>query len=211
MTHHAYVRVPRPQLTLIEPLEERALLSAVSLSRGGTLYVEGTRRSDAIVVRRNPANRGEIEVLHDGRSQTLAGRVKQVLVVTGAGDDTVLVDRRVSTAATLVGGAGDDSLSGGSGNDDVEGDGGDDSLVGGAGDDSIRGGDGVDEIEGDDGDDSIAGEGGHDHVRGDAGNDRFDNNREVEDQQGDQVENQVGDQGDGGIADDKEGPDALLA
>jgi Ca2+-binding RTX toxin-like protein len=177
---------------MIEALEERNLLSAASLSRGGTLYVEGTRRSDEIVVRRNPANRGEIEVLHDGQSQTFAGRVKRVLVVSGAGDDSALVDRHLTTPATLAGGGGDDSLSGGSGNDDVEGDQGDDSLVGGAGDDSIHGGDGVDDIEGDEGDDSIAGEGGRDHVEGDAGDDRLDNNREVQD--GDQVESQLGDQ-----------------
>lgn len=196
---------PAPQPAMIEGLEARTLLSAASLSRGGTLYVEGTRRNDEIVVRRNPANRGEIEVLHDGQSQTFAGRVKRVLVVTGAGDDSALVDRHVTTAATLAGGGGDDSLSGGSGNDDIEGDQGDDSLVGGAGDDSLHGGDGIDDIEGDDGNDSIAGEGGRDHVEGDQGDDQFDNNREVQD--GDQVEEQVGDQsgddGQDGGEDDK--------
>ena len=52
---------------MIESLEGRALLSAISLSRGGTLFVEGTRRADDVIIHRNPANRGEIEVSTMGR------------------------------------------------------------------------------------------------------------------------------------------------
>ena len=165
---------------LIESLEDRRLLSAASLSAGGTLFVEGTRRDDSVVVHRNPSNRREIEVLHDGQSQVFAGRVKRIVVVTGAGEDSVLVDRRLSVNSTLQGGDGNDSLSGGSGDDSLEGDAGDDSLVGGAGNDDMHGGDGADDMEGDDGDDSIRGETGRDHVRGGGGDDAFDNNREVE-------------------------------
>jgi hypothetical protein len=165
---------------LIESLEDRRLLSAVSLSRGGTLFVEGTRRNDDVIVHRNPANRRELEVMHDGQSEIISGRVRRVVVVTGAGDDSVTVDRRVSVASTLQGGDGDDSLFGGSGDDSLEGDAGDDSLVGGAGNDDMHGGDGVDDMEGDDGDDTIRGENGRDHVRGDRGDDSFDNRREVE-------------------------------
>lgn len=165
---------------MIEGLEGRALLSAVSLSAGGTLFVEGTRRADDIVIRRNPANRREIEVRHDGQSETFGGRVRRIVVVTGAGDDSALVDRRVSPNATLMGGDGDDSLFGGAGDDSLEGDAGDDSLVGGAGNDHVHGGDGNDDLEGDDGDDSIVGQGGRDHVRGGRGDDAFDNHREVE-------------------------------
>jgi Ca2+-binding RTX toxin-like protein len=172
--------VTRAVVPMIEALEDRALLSAVSLSRGGTLFVEGGRRDDDIVVRRNPANRREIEVRHNGESETFAGRVKRVVVVTGTGDDSALVDRRVAPPATLVGGDGDDSLYGGAGDDSLEGDAGDDSLVGGAGDDHVRGGDGDDDCDGTDGDDSILGEGGRDRVRGGHGDDAFDNHREVE-------------------------------
>jgi hypothetical protein len=166
--------------SMIETLEDRKLLSAASLSAGGTLFVEGTRHDDNVVVHRNPANRREIEVVHDGQSQVFAGRVKRIVVVTGAGEDSVLVDRRLSVNSTLQGGDGDDSLLGGSGDDSLEGDAGDDSLVGGAGNDDMHGGDGVDDMEGDDGNDSIRGEAGRDHVRGDGGDDSFDNNREVE-------------------------------
>ena len=173
------VAVSRP--ALIESLENRKLLSAVSLSAGGTLYVEGTRRADDVVVRRNPANRGQIEVRGDGTSELISGRVRRIVVVSGAGDDSVLVDRRVAPPCTLMGGDGDDSLYGGSGDDSVEGDLGDDSCLGGAGDDSIRGGDGVDSIEGSDGDDSCYGDSGRDRVRGDRGDDDYDNVREVED------------------------------
>jgi hypothetical protein len=172
--------VPTVRPPLVESLEDRKLLSAVSLSRGGTLFVEGTRHNDDVVVHRNPANRRELEVLHDGQSEIISGRVRRVVVVTGAGEDSVIVDRRVSVNSTLQGGDGDDSLFGGSGDDSLEGDTGDDSLVGGAGSDDMHGGDGVDDMEGDDGDDSIRGEGGRDHVRGGGGDDAFDNRREVE-------------------------------
>src|SRR3954470_24090442 len=138
---------------MVESLEGRAMLSAVSLSRGGTLFVEGTRRADDVVIHRNPANRGEIEVRHDGQSEIISGRVRRIVVQSGAGDDSVLLDRRIAPASTLVGGDGDDSLFGGSGDDSLEGDAGDDSLVGGAGSDHVHGGDGADDLEGDDGDD----------------------------------------------------------
>jgi hypothetical protein len=180
----------RRSSSVIESLEDRKLLSAVSLSRGGTLFVEGTRHNDEVVVHRNPANRRELEVVHDGQSEIIAGRVKRVVVVTGAGDDSVTLDRRVSVSSTLQGGDGDDSLSGGSGDDSLEGDAGDDSLVGGAGNDDMHGGDGTDDMEGDDGDDSIHGENGRDHVRGDHGDDSFDNNKEVE--EGDNREDDQG-------------------
>jgi hypothetical protein len=169
------------QPPMVESLEDRKLLSAVSLSSGGTLYVEGTRRADDIVVRRNPENRREIEVRHNGESETFSGRIRRIVVVTGGGDDSALVDRRVAPASTLEGGAGDDSLYGGAGDDSLNGDVGDDSCVGGAGDDSIRGGDGADDCDGSDGDDSIRGESGRDRVHGGGGDDAFDNNREVGD------------------------------
>src|SRR4051812_5099721 len=160
------IPAPRAAQPMIEFLEDRKLLSAVSLSRGGTLFVEGSRRNDDIVVRRNPANRGEIEVRHNGESETFSRRVRRIVVVTGAGDDSALVDRRVSPSSTLTGGDGDDSLFGGAGDDSLEGDAGDDSLVGGSGNDHVRGGDGADDCDGSDGDDSIVGDGGRDHVRG---------------------------------------------
>ena len=197
---------------MIESLEGRALLSAVSLSRGGTLFVEGTRRADDVIIHRNPANRGEIEVKHDGQTEEFAGRVRRIVVVSGAGDDSVLLDRRIAPASTLVGGDGDDSLAGGSGDDSLEGDAGDDSLVGGAGDDHVHGGDGADDLEGDDGDDSIVGAGGTDHVRGGRGDDAFDNHHEVEanDDRGDDQGHDIGDDGGdtGGGLDDGANHDA---
>jgi Ca2+-binding RTX toxin-like protein len=179
-SHRRDAVITRATHPMIEGLEGRALLSAVSLSAGGTLFVEGSRRADDIVVHRNPANRREIEVRHNGETEVFSGRVRRIVVVTGAGDDSALVDRRVAPASTLVGGDGDDSLFGGAGDDSLEGDAGDDSCVGGAGNDRIRGGDGNDDCDGTDGDDSIVGEGGRDHVRGGRGDDAFDNHREVE-------------------------------
>jgi Ca2+-binding RTX toxin-like protein len=57
------------------------------------------------------------------------------------GDDTFSTTG--STAVTLSGGGGDDTLTGGSGDDTLAGSAGDDTLIGGSGADSLSGGDGV--------------------------------------------------------------------
>ncbi|NDD14145.1 MAG: hypothetical protein EB072_16255, partial [Betaproteobacteria bacterium] len=63
-------------------------------------------------------------------------------------DETLTVTGGSATKAmTVLGGAGNDSITGGSGNDSLSGGGGADSLVGSAGgDDNISGGDGDDTI-----------------------------------------------------------------
>jgi len=76
------VRVP-----MVESLEDRRLLSAVSLSRGGTLFVEGTRRGGDVVSHPNPGNPasprrkaivepvfGQIMTCQDGRKLLLGGQ-----------------------------------------------------------------------------------------------------------------------------------------
>jgi len=167
----------------IEPLEERRLLSGVSLSRGGTLYVEGSRQNDEIYVRRDAAHKGMVRVSVNGDDSTFRmKRVNRIVVAAGRGDDLCVVNKHVAKPALMQGGLGDDSLFGGGGDDSLLGDAGDDSCHGGAGDDSIVGGTGVDSIYGSDGDDSCkGGVAEDDSVRGGRGDDAFDDPRDVDD------------------------------
>ncbi len=84
-----------------------------------------------------------------------------------ANEDTPSSDNNT----TLIGGAGDDSLTGGSGNDSVVGNAGNDSLIGGGGSDTIDAGVGNDTIEGGAGNDSIIGGTGNDSIDGGSGDD----------------------------------------
>jgi hypothetical protein len=74
-------------------------------------------------------------------------------VNAGAGDDRIVVARKVAVPVTLrggpgadvlVGGGGDDRLLGGSGDDALTGRGGDDALYGGSGNDRLFGGSDID-------------------------------------------------------------------
>jgi Ca2+-binding RTX toxin-like protein len=80
---------------------------------------------------------------------------ERLLVNAGAGDDvfTATGDLAARIALTLIGGAGNDTISGGNGND---------VLQGGADNDILNGGDGNDLLLGDDGDDKMAGGKGND-------------------------------------------------
>ncbi|MBC7799762.1 MAG: hypothetical protein H7Z10_04005, partial [Gemmatimonadaceae bacterium] len=91
-----------------------------------------------------------------------------------AGDDTITESINTTGGGFATGGddfidgkAGDDSLAGGAGND---------TLDGWQGNDTLRGGAGNDSVYGFDGNDLIFGNGGRDTLRGEAGNDTFDLN-----------------------------------
>ncbi|MDB5299191.1 MAG: hypothetical protein JWO87_854, partial [Phycisphaerales bacterium] len=73
--------------------------------------------------------------------------------------------------STLLGGAGDDSITAGDGNDSIDGGAGNDSLQAGAGKDKVTGGVGNDTVVGGAGDDSLDGGAGNDSVVAGAGND----------------------------------------
>jgi Ca2+-binding RTX toxin-like protein len=75
--------------------------------------------------------------------------------------------------ATLVGTAGNDTLTGKDTDDTLQGHGGDDQLHGGAGNDVMAGGDGSDTLNGNAGNDRLTGGNGDDNLNGDAGNDEL--------------------------------------
>jgi Ca2+-binding RTX toxin-like protein len=107
-----------------------------------------------------------------------AATVSGFEVNSGSGDDTVVIDPKVTVPVTLRGGAGSDRLGGGGGGDRLVGGagpdvllgrGGDDSIFGGAARDRILGGAGNDQLRGGPGDDLIRGGPGKDAISGDAG------------------------------------------
>ena len=83
-----------------------------------------------------------------------ANNGKSATIVAGAGNDT------------LTGGTAADSILGGTGNDNITGGGGNDVLKGEAGEDTITGGTGADSIDGGADNDSLVGAGGNDTING---------------------------------------------
>jgi len=90
--------------------------------------------------------------------------VTSFIVNAQGGDDAVDVAGTVTTATTIRGGAGNDSLTGGGGSD---------TLLGGSGDDTITDGAGSDRLEGGDGQDNLITDAGNDAVFGGADLDRI--------------------------------------
>ncbi|WP_181817361.1 calcium-binding protein [Paracoccus pantotrophus] len=98
-------------------------------------------------------------------------------VVGTAGNDTLSAGHNGSDVFghagddLLLGGPGDDNLQGGPGNDTLEGRDGNDLIYGGNGNDSLVGGAGADTLYGDAGHDTLAGHAGDDRLFGGDGND----------------------------------------
>jgi Ca2+-binding RTX toxin-like protein len=98
-----------------------------------------------------------------GTNTQIQGIVRAAfLQITGGDDDDIIQASGITTAATIVGGAGDDSIIGTEA---------DDSLVGDAGNDTIEGGHGNDILQGGDDDDLLLDGAGGDTITAGAGND----------------------------------------
>lgn len=136
----------RPTLTV---LEDRCVPATISFG-SGILSITGTNGDDTIHVSKNTSN----EIVVEGQTFD-ASQVNRILIVAGAGDDTVTVDANVTNRAEIYGGTGDDFLSGGSGHDLLSGGDGNDVLLGNAGNDYLRTGSGSDLIDGGDGIDTV--------------------------------------------------------
>ncbi|WP_165943640.1 calcium-binding protein [Roseicella aquatilis] len=89
----------------------------------------------------------------------------------GSGADVLILSPTMTQAVTLLGGAGNDTLSAGAGGDLLEGQDGNDLLAGQGGNDTLRGGAGNDSLLGGAGNDSLDGQAGRDTLRGGDGND----------------------------------------
>lgn len=195
-------------LTMLETLEQRAMLSA-TVDDAGVLTIVGTERRDVIEVRAGsvPGSvvlRGVADVPRD----TVFTNVTGVAISSLGGDDKISIGAGIRTADafmafkidtgdgndTVDGGDGDDTILCGAGNDTARGRGGNDSIdlgdgndvgIGGAGDDSISGGTGNDRLFGELGNDRLAGDGGRDTIRGGAGDDTVEGGDDIDDLFGD--------------------------
>jgi Ca2+-binding RTX toxin-like protein len=117
-----------------EPLESRRLLSAISLVSGG-LTVIGDDTADTITI--EPAG-FDVRVTINGTSSSIPAPSQPNIKVLGlGGNDKITIDPSITLSATLLGGAGNDSLAGGGGNDLLDGGAGGDTLRGGGGNDTI--------------------------------------------------------------------------
>jgi hypothetical protein len=92
------------------------------------LNVEGTDRADRIQVVPT-RNAGVVRVIANGKQLGNHGPVSWIDVAAGAGNDSVIIDARITLPARLDGGLGHDTLRGGSGPNAVLGGPGNDTLV----------------------------------------------------------------------------------
>ena len=165
-------------VSALEPMEDRRLLSAVSLA-SGVLTVTGTSVADSIYVTYMVA--GDKVNVYDGgtvRGSFARTSVKSIKLSMGDGNDSVSINPAVGKIpATIDGGNGSDSLGGGAGNDTITGGAGDDTLSGGDGNDRIESGDGANKLIGGNGNDTLVGGSGSDFLTGGAGNDTLDGGR----------------------------------
>ena len=147
-----------------------------SFSPGAALLsIFGDQLGNTITTSRDAAGRillngGAIPVL--GGTPTVANTA-QIQLFGQGGNDRITLDEANGAlpAASLFGGAGNDTLTGGSGGDLLFGQSGNDILLGKGGNDQLFGGDGNDVLTGGDGDDQVFGQGGDDRMIWNPGDD----------------------------------------
>jgi Ca2+-binding RTX toxin-like protein len=108
------------------------------------------------------------EIFFDGVPTAFTG---SLTIDGGTGNDQIEVRGGQTTALTLNGAAGDDTLLGGLGAETINGGSGNDILFGGSGNDRINAGAGHDLVQGNTGDDTLVGNDGDDSIMGGAGRD----------------------------------------
>jgi Ca2+-binding RTX toxin-like protein len=171
-----------------ELLEQRQHLSATL--KDGVLTITGTRRSDhyEIYVANRSAADGFVVVVNHRKSLHFdPAKIKKIKVDLGLGNDEVSFDDTpyfvhlsAGVPVTVLGGAGNDTLTGSTRSDLLDGGDGDDGLYPQGGNNTVLGGDGNDRIDpgednnllhGGGGDDFIIARAGNDTVYGDNGHD----------------------------------------
>jgi hypothetical protein len=160
----------------VEQLERRRLLAA-AIDASGMLHVDGTARSDKIIVSRDKGTALLVNI--NGVTQTFnTADVTGFVIDARSGDDVVQVlpatnGTPITQPITIRGGAGNDVIFGGPGAEKIFAGDGNDIVSGGDGRDSIYGEEGNDSLRGNGASDLIDGAGGSDTLRGDAGNDNL--------------------------------------
>lgn len=145
-----------------EALEDRSMMSVVSLTFNGTKLVVATDNSSTSVELRASGSNVQVVDLSANRTYTYAAnRIGSVEFRGGAGNDR-FVGLVSNLAVRAFGNGGNDYLQGGSGADYLDGGAGNDTLLGMAGNDQLFGGDGNDQLNGGDGADVLSGGNGND-------------------------------------------------
>src|SRR2546423_6866002 len=117
-----------------EPLESRRLLASVAI-QSSVLTVNADGTNDTISV--NPGAAGKTVVTLNGSNSTFNNSAFTAIKVSGnGGNDKITISSTITRPATLLGGAGNDSLTGGGGNDVLDGGSGADTMKGGGGNDT---------------------------------------------------------------------------
>jgi hypothetical protein len=127
---------------VIETLESREMLSGTPLTvniatvfTGTQLQITGTNAADKITLKQTSA--GLAIGNTGGWTETVAGTFNSILINSGNGNDSVVVDPSVTTNTTLVGGVGNDTFSDGSGNDTIYAGTGTNTITCGRGNDTV--------------------------------------------------------------------------
>ena len=123
-----------------------ALLQADPLAAGkSAIFVAGTSADDVISIK--PGTPGMVNVTINNKGGSYSGNfsltgVARIVVYSGAGNDNVAVDRKITLPAWVFAGGGDDHVLGGGGNDVLVGGGGRVDLQSGPGRSLLIGGSG---------------------------------------------------------------------
>ena len=156
---------------LLEGLENRRLLAGDVTLDGNVLTIDGSNKSDRIIV---SIENTDLTVTLNKKDFTFTASDVTSIVIDGSkGNDWISIDGALVVGAAINGGAGNDRITGGGGDDTILGDRGNDRLQGGGGNDTVNAGAGNDWVWGGDGDDLVHGDAGHDHLFGDAGFDQL--------------------------------------
>jgi hypothetical protein len=107
--------------------------------------VEGTPGPDQVRILPTPLP-GTVRVVFDGKTLGSFGPVANIDVSAGAGNDSVIVDPRITLPTVLDGGPGNDRLQGGSGPNVLLGGPGHNTLIGNPSRDTLNGGPGKDSV-----------------------------------------------------------------
>ncbi len=162
------------RLPQLDGLEGRFLLAAhPSLWR-----IAGTQFNDTINVSVSQTDATQLTATVNGSvvSTRPIALVRNIVVTTGAGDDSITINLGVDQAnipVSVFARAGNDTIVGGTGNDYLNGGAGDDQVNGGMGNDYITDPIGNDLLVGDEGNDTICGGSGMDTLIGGMGDDRL--------------------------------------
>jgi PKD repeat protein len=154
-----------------EAMETRRLLSTVQVA-DGVLVIDADPHTASNIIVDLHAPEGRIRGYCAGVEATFAAAdVKSIRITGSDGDDTVIIDKRLTIPTLIRTGAGNDRVRGGGGVDTVDAGPGKDRLRGARGDDRLSGGDDNDVIYGCVGHDLIDGGAGNDRLYGQAGDD----------------------------------------